>query len=200
MAGASWTRTVGLMALPLLTTACVFDVHIHLDGRDESVDEAEQATSGGSGFEILEFDDHDWLVPPGTLSPSPDGSVVGDALWRSWEWEQAGLHTDAVCNRIVPTLFDLAPVITNRDEVAEAKGVIYPERLRKVRISSGVDVWMCIDGAGRVRRAELDGTSGDAEVDRAALYVANMMEFTPPEYDDAPVMVWIRMPINFSAP
>ena len=105
-----------------------------------------------------------------------------------------------MCNRIVPTLFDLAPVITNRDEVAEAKGVIYPERLRKLRISSGVDVWMCIDGAGRVRRAELDGTSGDAEVDRAALYVATMMEFTPPEYDDAPVMVWIRMPINFSAP
>jgi protein TonB len=60
-------------------------------------------------------------------------------------------------------------------------------------------VWFYIDEQGRVLKTQLNRTSGRAELDEAALRVANLMRFSPARNRDQAVKVWVQIPIRFQS-
>jgi TonB family protein len=58
--------------------------------------------------------------------------------------------------------------------------------------------WFFIDEQGRVRRTQLQRSSGYPALDRVAEQVASIMQFSPAYNRDQAVPVWIELPITFT--
>jgi TonB family protein len=97
------------------------------------------------------------------------------------------------------TPFTVRPDITNRDEVARSLNSEYPSILRNAGIGGTAQVWFYIDEDGRVQRTLINETSGRDSLDRAALRVARIIEFSPAMNRDRAVPVWISLPITWQA-
>lgn len=95
------------------------------------------------------------------------------------------------------TVFEVAPVLRNPAEVQSALRRLYPPALREAGIGGVVAVWFHIDERGRVMATELHGSSGYDAFDRAALEVAELMEFRPAQNRDRVVPVWVSLEIQF---
>ena len=89
------------------------------------------------------------------------------------------------------------PQLTNNAEVARALDDVYPPLLRDAGIGGTVNVWFLIDEEGRVHSTQINKTSGHDALDRAALHVADVMEFTPAYNRDQRVPVWVALDIAF---
>jgi TonB family protein len=97
------------------------------------------------------------------------------------------------------TPFTVAPSIVNRDEVIAAMVREYPPELRAAKVGGTVRVYFFIDAEGKVGRTLIDRSSGQPEIDDAALRVAGEYRFTPALNRDEKVPVWVSFPITFSA-
>lgn len=97
------------------------------------------------------------------------------------------------------TPYTVKPNLLNRDEVAKALVRNYPPELRNAGVGGLTMVWILLGADGNVIRAQLRETSGNTQLDSAALAVARMMKFTPARHRDAPVEVWIALPIVFKS-
>lgn len=97
------------------------------------------------------------------------------------------------------TPFTIRPQLSNDREIARLLERHYPTTLRDAGIGGTVLVWFYIDVGGRVRDTRIHESSGFDALDRAALQVADRMEFTPAYNLDEPVAVWVSMPITFEA-
>lgn len=97
------------------------------------------------------------------------------------------------------TTMTVRPRLRNEAEVARALIRLYPPLLRDAGVGGTALVWVYIDEEGRVQRTRLDATSGYADLDAAALRVAERMEFTPAYNRDQRVPVWIAIPIRFES-
>jgi len=95
------------------------------------------------------------------------------------------------------TPYTVKPAIKNRGEVARALQREYPELLRNAGIGGTVLVWFFIDTKGRVQNTQIRQSSGHEALDRAALKVADVFQFTPGLNRDKKVPVWIALPIIF---
>lgn len=95
------------------------------------------------------------------------------------------------------TPMTVRPQLRNEAEVTEALARNYPRLLRDAGIGGTARVWLYIDEQGRVRRAQLNESSGYDPMDEAALRVAATMEFTPARNDGERVPVWLVVPITF---
>jgi len=95
------------------------------------------------------------------------------------------------------TPFTVAPALTNREEVREAMIREYPVDLREQGIGGRVDVWMHVTVEGRAEYLQIDVSSGNEELDAAALRIADTFEFTPAENRGTRIPVWISLPITF---
>jgi len=95
------------------------------------------------------------------------------------------------------TPFTVAPEILNRGEVQRAMVMAYPEILREAGIGGTVRVFFFIDEDGRVLQKVLDQSSGHAQLDEAALSVADQYRFSPGLNRDQRVKVWVSFPITF---
>jgi TonB family protein len=95
------------------------------------------------------------------------------------------------------TPYTVEPELRNRSAVQRALTDNYPRVLRERRIGGTVRLWVLIDTAGRVMRTEVQNSSGNDILDRAATRVASVMQFTPAMNRDKKVSVWIQLPINF---
>ena len=91
------------------------------------------------------------------------------------------------------------PEIRNRIEVQAALMREYPAALRDAGIGGTVVVWFFISDGGVVEDSRISETSGQAQLDEAALRVAKVMQFTPAMNRAEPVAVWIQVPITFQA-
>jgi protein TonB len=89
------------------------------------------------------------------------------------------------------------PQLRNRTAVQKALAENYPRVLRERHIGGTVRLWVLIDSVGRVIRSELHQTSGNDFLDKAAIKVADVMQFTPAMNRDRKVSVWVLLPINF---
>lgn len=98
-----------------------------------------------------------------------------------------------------PTPMDVAPRLLNAREIQRALQAQYPPLLRDAGIGGVARVWFHIDARGRVVERRLHESSGYAELDRAALRVAERMEFAPALNRDRRVPVWVSMEIRFEA-
>ncbi|MBI4543695.1 MAG: energy transducer TonB [Gemmatimonadetes bacterium] len=97
------------------------------------------------------------------------------------------------------TPFTLAPVLRNREEVAQALRRFYPPMLRDAGIGGTVLMWFFIDENGKVRKYLIKVSSGHTLLDNAALRVADLMDFSPAQNRDQRVPVWVQLPIHFKA-
>ncbi len=59
-------------------------------------------------------------------------------------------------------------------------------------------VWFYVSESGRVLYAQVCESSGQADLDEAALGVAAVYQFTPALDPNDPVAVWIQLPVTFS--
>ena len=95
------------------------------------------------------------------------------------------------------TPMTVRPEIRNRREVQAALMREYPAALRDAGIGGTVVVWFFISEEGLVEDTRVSQTSGQAQLDEAALRVAEVMRFTPAMNGTEPVAVWIHVPITF---
>ena len=82
--------------------------------------------------------------------------------------------------------------------VARALEAAYPPLLRDRGISGTTKVWFFVDERGRVQRIQIDESSGNRQLDQAALTVARTIEFSPAMNKGEEVPVWISLPITFT--
>ena len=61
-----------------------------------------------------------------------------------------------------------------------------------------VRVFFYIDETGHVKTTRLDKSSGYAQLDEAALQVANLYRFSPALNRDTRVPVWVSFPVTFA--
>lgn len=94
------------------------------------------------------------------------------------------------------TPFTVAPRLLNRDEVLRAREREFPPHLKAAGVDGTVRVWFLIDDEGRVLSRTIDESSGNAELDAAALRVAQVPRFSNALRDDEPVYVWISIPFE----
>ena len=95
------------------------------------------------------------------------------------------------------TPYEVPPQITNTRAVQQALEREYPPLLRDAGIGGTVRVQFYIDETGRVINTLLDQSSGHAQLDEAAMAVAEIMQFTPAQNRDKNVAVWVAFPITF---
>ena len=96
------------------------------------------------------------------------------------------------------TPYAIKPELRNRPEVQQALVRNYPPHLRDRRVSGTTLVWLLVDEIGRVVKTQVKESSGEADLDKAALQVARTMLFTPAKNRESkPVKVWIQLPIVF---
>jgi len=96
------------------------------------------------------------------------------------------------------TPFTVKPGVKNRGEVQAAVVREYPPLLRDAGLGGTVEVWFQIDEDGVVQQTQVKTSSGHEALDRAALKVADVIEFTPALNRDKRVSVWISLPITFT--
>ncbi|MEE2879829.1 MAG: energy transducer TonB [Gemmatimonadota bacterium] len=95
------------------------------------------------------------------------------------------------------TPMTVRPEIRNRSAVIQAMERGYPPILRDAGIGGQVLVWFFINEQGRVVDNRIANSSGNAQLDEAALRVASVYEFTPALNRDQVVPVWVQIPITF---
>jgi len=95
------------------------------------------------------------------------------------------------------TPMTVRPEIRNRSEVQAALMREYPSGLRDAGIGGRVVVWFYISETGQVLDSRISESSGQAELDEAALEVADVFRFSPALNRDKIVPVWIQFPITF---
>ena len=95
------------------------------------------------------------------------------------------------------TPYEVAPVITNLRQVQAALVREYPPILRDAGLGGTVTVYFYIDETGKVIETRVNQSSGHAQLDEAALAVAEIMQFTPAQNRDTNVAVWVSFPILF---
>ncbi len=115
------------------------------------------------------------------------------------------------------TPMTVRPEITNRSEGQAALMTEHPAALRDSGIGGRAVVWFYISDEGRVLATQIFESSGYEELDQAALKVAAVFQFTPAmnprqvqnpvplshaviRIREAPVAVWIHIPITFAVP
>ncbi len=91
----------------------------------------------------------------------------------------------------------LRPEIRNRTGVQGALMREYPVTLRDSGIGGTVVLWLYLSDEGVVLDRRLSRSSGQAQLDEAALRVATTLRFTPAKNGTEPVAVWIEVPITF---
>ncbi len=74
----------------------------------------------------------------------------------------------------------------------------YPEQLKRAGIGGKVAVWVFIDTEGNVNNASISETSGNEELDAAALAAAREFDFKPAQNGEQVVPVWVKIPITFA--
>jgi TonB family protein len=90
------------------------------------------------------------------------------------------------------------PRVLNENELAAALEGNYPAALRAAGVRGSASVWFYVNEAGEVTQTLLDGTSGNATLDAAALRVAPLVRFSAARNQDRPVKAWVSLPIEFS--
>jgi TonB family protein len=116
--------------------------------------------------------------------------VLGDSDWPP----KAGEAAEEPASATVPPS---RPRLRNSRTVQDEMGRRYPAHMRRMGVGGTVRVWAFVDERGRVTRRRLAETSGNCELDRAAMDVARVMRFTPATRDGRAVAVWVALPVTF---
>lgn len=95
------------------------------------------------------------------------------------------------------TPYDVAPELTNREEVRKALVAAYPPLLKAAGVGGRTDVWLRVGLQGVPDSSGVKQSSGRAELDSAAVKVGRTMRFTAARRGGKTVVAWIGLPIVF---
>ncbi|NIN73385.1 MAG: TonB family protein [Gemmatimonadetes bacterium] len=98
------------------------------------------------------------------------------------------------------TPYTVRPEIQDREAAIDIVLQHYPDELKRAGVGGTVYVFIFIEADGTVGNAVVDESSGNEELDAAALDAAREIEFTPARNLDETVPVWVAFPIVFQAP
>lgn len=73
----------------------------------------------------------------------------------------------------------------------------YPESARRDGREGRVLLRVLVDDQGRIKQVDINSSSGNAALDRAAAEAIKRWRFHPARYGDKPVESWLRIPIEF---
>jgi TonB family protein len=93
--------------------------------------------------------------------------------------------------------FTQAPRVLNASRIQQAMEREYPIGLRALGIGGRVELSFYINEQGDVERHEVRQSSNNADLDRAALAVADVFEFAPALRGSERVATWFTFGINF---
>jgi TonB family protein len=130
--------------------------------------------------------DEPWFNPEGQQVPGISGSPGVDA------------GPDSAPTKDGFAIVQQMPQLLNADEVTRALVRNYPPILRDAGIGGAVVVWLLIDESGRVVKTEVQESSGQSALDRAALEVGELMRFSPASNRGQAVKVWVAVPVRFT--
>jgi TonB family protein len=131
-------------------------------------------------------------------------SVLADGLRRALphlaDWPDSTrllfVRLDDDGPALVTGPLDEHPTLDNQGEVAAAMRRV--ERSMPLAGNTPAPVLrLLVTRDGRVAFAEVQTSSGEERVDRAALDIGWSMEFRPAIFDDAAVDVWVSLPVRF---
>ena len=92
-----------------------------------------------------------------------------------------------------------APRLLNPDRLGRAIQQEYPRELREAGVGGTTVVHVFVSEEGRVEDQVVLRSSGDSELDNAALRAIRLARFAPAINRDRNVALWIEMPITFRA-
>lgn len=118
-----------------------------------------------------------------------------DAFDRAPPPPPASVEREARDVRYIPREVD--PRATNDAEIRDLLQRHYPRGLRDAGVEGSVTLWIFVDESGEVAEARVHESSGYEAFDRAALEVAEEMEFEPAVNRDRPIGVWVVRRISF---
>lgn len=95
------------------------------------------------------------------------------------------------------TPYTVAPEVLNLDEVARSRDHEYPQALRERGVGGTARVFILLDDDGRMLKTVLDRSSGNDDLDAAALRVAASYRFSPAMRNGRKVAVWLSIPVRF---
>jgi len=101
---------------------------------------------------------------------------------------------------VVPTFtpYSVYPAIKNREGVLATLEREFAALREDSPVEGRVQVWFFLDEEGRVQDTRVSESSGDRALDRAALQVARVAEFTPALNRDQKRPVWVSLAIAFA--
>ena len=141
-----------------------------------------------SGALLLSSPSGDVLAPDPEAAPPPQIEDVNPTPPRvEPEAEKGPIFTPMT----------LRPELVNRRAVIQALVREYPAALRDAGVGGQVVVWFFISETGQVLDRRISRSSGHAELDEAALKIADVYEFSAALNRDQAVKVWIQLPIRF---
>ena len=108
-----------------------------------------------------------------------------------------GIPQDTFPLRPMFTPFTKRPELRDRSQALKIVVSHYPRELRDAGIGGEVTVWMFVDVDGQVKNTYVYKSSGNNELDQAAMAAAREFEFIPARYHEEVVRVWVAVPISF---
>jgi TonB family protein len=98
----------------------------------------------------------------------------------------------------VASQFDVAPQVRNANRVRQTLDREYPIGLRAAGIGGTVEIWFYVDERGGVERFQLKKSSGNPDLDSAAMEVAKVFQFNPGTRSGTPAAGWIPIGVAFA--
>ncbi|HEU4456462.1 MAG TPA: TonB family protein, partial [Longimicrobium sp.] len=95
---------------------------------------------------------------------------------------------------------DVRPAFVDAAEVARLVGSEYPRALNEGGVGGEAVVRFLVDVLGRPQVPRLLHSSGNAELDSAAMRVAAGVRLTPARWFGGPYPVWVELPVKFVSP
>jgi TonB family protein len=140
------------------------------------------------------------LVAAACLVPGPDGGGSLTEPLITEDYSDVAPPAPAIEGLAAAPAFTpmtVRPRILNVDEIQGEMARAYPSLLRDAGVGGTVQVDFFIDTDGRVKNAVVNRSSGQAQLDRAALRVAGVYRFLPARNRDEIVPVWVTFPVTF---
>jgi len=97
----------------------------------------------------------------------------------------------AACSRHAPPPYDNPPVLANRDEITEAMRAV------GAGLEAQVVLLVRVDEQGYVQDVSVAESSGDRQLDDAAVWIGERMRFEPARYEGEAVPCLARIPVTF---
>jgi periplasmic protein TonB len=134
--------------------------------------------------------DDDVTIPPTTFEyNTPDRLPPPPSAARGADIEVAPMFVRRT----------VEPQLKNQREIERVLERNYPAMLRDAGVGGTPVLWFLIDETGQVLQTRVRTSSGYPALDEAAQKIAAQMRFSPALNNTTPVMVWVEIPILFTA-